>query len=55
MNQKHLVPQVVIDCAEKLLDHRTNSNTREVYQQRIEATKKFCEIVLEQMNSKKRR
>lgn len=55
MNQKHLVPQVVIECAEKLLDDRTNYNAKENYQQRIEATKKFCEIVLEQMKNKKRR
>lgn len=55
MNQKHLVPQAVIDCVEKMLDERANSNTRDNYVQRIEATKKFCEIALEQMNSKKRR
>lgn len=55
MNQQHLVPQVVIDCAEKMLDPRSNQNARENYQLRLEATKKFCETVLEQLNSKKRR
>jgi hypothetical protein len=55
MNQQHLVPQVVIDCAEKLLDDRTNENVKQNYQQRIEATKRFCETVLEQMKNKKRR
>lgn len=55
MSQQHLVPQVLIDCAEKMLDKHTNSNARENYQQRIEATKRFCETVLEQMNNKKRR
>lgn len=55
MNQQHLVPQTLIDCAEKMLDERTNTNAKQNYQLRIEATKKFCETVLEQLNSKKRR
>jgi hypothetical protein len=55
MNQNHLVPQVVIDCAEKMLDESTNPNARDNYQQRLEAIKRFCELVLEQKNAKKRR
>ena len=55
MNQQHLVPQVVIDCAEKMLDERSNQNVRDNYTQRIEAIKRFCEVVLEQKNTKKRR
>lgn len=55
MNQQHLVPQVVIDCAERMLDERSNQNTRDNYAQRIEAIKRFCEVVLEQKNAKKRR
>lgn len=55
MNNQHLVPQAVIDCAERMLDPRSNQNTRENYQLRLEATKKFCETVLEQINNKKRR
>lgn len=55
MIQKHLVPQVVIDCAEKMFDDRNNASARDNYQQRVEAIKKFCEMVLEQANNKKRR
>lgn len=55
MIQKHLVPQVVVDCAEKMLDEKSNPNTRDNYHQRVEAIKKFCELVLEQANNKKRR
>jgi len=45
----------VIDCAERMLDERSNQNTRDNYAQRIEAIKRFCEVVLEQKNAKKRR
>jgi len=38
-----------------MLDERSNQNVREVYAQRIEAIKRFCEVVLEQKNAKKRR
>jgi metal-responsive CopG/Arc/MetJ family transcriptional regulator len=55
MSQSHLVPQIVIDCAEKMLDERNNYNVRDNYQQRLEAIRKFCESALNQNNSKKRR
>ena len=55
MNQKHLVPQAVIDCAEKLLDEHTNQHVKDNFRERLEATKLFCEIVLEQKTFKKRR
>ena len=55
MSNQHLVPQAVIDCAEKMLDERTSTNAKQNYQLRLEATKKFCETVLEQLNNKKRR
>lgn len=55
MNQKHLVPQTVIDCAEKMLDEHTNQHVKDNFRQRLEAIKQFCEIALEQKNAKKRR
>ena len=55
MIQKHLVPQVVIDCVESMLDPKTNPNVRQNFEQRVEAIKKFCESALEQNTSKKRR
>ncbi len=55
MIQKHLIPQAVIDCVEKMLDPATNQNVRQNFEQRVEAIKKFCETALEQNTSKKRR
>lgn len=55
MNQKHLVPQAVIDCAEKLLDENTTQHVKDNFRERLEATRLFCEIVLEQKTTKKRR
>ena len=55
MNQKHQVPQVVIDCAEKLLDEHTSMHIKDNYRQRLEAIKLFCEMVLEQKPAKKHR
>lgn len=55
MNQKHLVPQAVIDCAEKMLDENTIPHVRENFRERLEATRLFCEVVLEQKTRKKNR
>jgi hypothetical protein len=55
MTQKHLIPQVVIECVEKMLDRSINPNVRQNFEQRVEAIKKFCETALEQNSSKKRR
>ncbi len=54
MNQKHLVPQVVIDCAEKMLDEHTNHHVKQNFRERLEAIKQFCEIALNQKPQKKR-
>jgi hypothetical protein len=48
MIQKHLIPQIVIDCAEKMLDPNTNSNIRQNFEERLEAIKEFCNSSLEQ-------
>ncbi len=48
MIQKHLIPQIVIDCAEKMLDNKNNANIRQNFEERIEAIMKFCEASLEQ-------
>lgn len=55
MIQKHLIPQAVIDCVEKMLDPSTNPNIRQNFEQRVEAIKKFCEAALDQNVTKKRR
>lgn len=44
---KYLVPQSVIDCAEAMLNEK-NLNVRSTYEQRIEATLKYCENALKQ-------
>lgn len=41
----HLVPQVIIDIAERL-ENTGNLNTRENYLTRLEAIKDFCEHVI---------
>lgn len=55
MIQKHLVPQVVIDCVETMLDPKTNPNIRQNFEDRIEAIRKFCEEALQKTSYKKRR
>lgn len=47
MKHKYLVPQSVIDCAEAMLNEK-NLNVRSTYEQRIEATLKYCENALKQ-------
>lgn len=55
MLQKHLVPQVVIDCVDTMLDPKTNPDIRQNFEQRVEAIKKFCEAALARTSNKKLR
>lgn len=44
-NKMHLVPQIVIDCAEGL-NSAKNINTKTAYEMRLEAIRDYCEDVL---------
>ena len=45
-NKVHLVPQIVIDCAENIFSPTTNSNSRDTYVMRIEAIRDYCNEML---------
>jgi len=45
-NNIHLVPQVVIDCAENLLKS-TNSNMKDTYTMRLETIRDYCNQALQ--------
>jgi len=49
-NNIHLVPQVVIDCAENLLKS-TNPNMKDAYTLRLEAIRDYCDEVLKKLNT----
>jgi hypothetical protein len=51
MIQKHLLPQSVIDCVEKMLTDKKR-DTRLLFQQRVETIKEFCEQALVEFNKK---
>ena len=42
----HLVPQVVIDCAENIFNTSNNANVRDTYTHRIEVIREYCNEVL---------
>lgn len=44
-NKMHLVPQIVIDCAEGLSTSK-NINTKTAYEMRLEAIRDYCDDVL---------
>ncbi len=46
-NRLHMVPQVVIDCAENFINTK-NPNTRQTYETRLEAIREYCEYMLKQ-------
>jgi hypothetical protein len=53
MINKNLLPQVVVDAVDKMLnDH--NVNIRHTYQQRVEMIKMFCEQALLEYSRKKK-
>lgn len=53
MIEKNLLPQAVVDAVDKMLnDH--NFNTRQIYQQRVEMIKMFCEQALLELSRKKK-
>lgn len=44
-DKMHLIPQIVIDCAEGLSTAK-NSNTKTAYEMRLEAIRDYCDNVL---------
>jgi hypothetical protein len=54
-NKKHMVPQNVIDCAEKLDDPYISRNIRDNFVERLEVIKEYCEEVLMNYKMKKRK
>lgn len=44
-NKMHLVPQIVIDCAEGLTKAKQD-NVRSAYEMRLEAIRDYCDDVL---------
>ena len=51
-NWIHLIPQVVIDCAESI-DTNKNENIRINYIMRIEAIRDYCDAVVKKANEPK--
>ena len=49
-NRIHLVPQVVIDCADNLRSSKVD-HMRESYLSRIEAIREYCDEVLKTVDS----
>lgn len=46
-NKMHMVPQVVIDCAENFVSAK-NPDTRLTYESRLVAIKEYCDYMLTQ-------
>jgi len=45
-NRVHLVPQIVIDCADNMIKS-TNPNTKDIYTSRLEAIRDYCNEMLQ--------
>ena len=54
-NNKYMVPQPVIDCAENLLNPKTHPLQREQLEERMVNIKNFCEEVLSKTQNLKKR
>jgi hypothetical protein len=52
MINKNLIPQVVVDYAEKMLGN-DNIYVRQNFYERLENIKKFCELAMAQFSKKK--
>jgi hypothetical protein len=46
-NRMHMIPQVVIDCAENFVAAK-NPNSRTAYETRLIAIKEYCDFMLKQ-------
>lgn len=46
-NRMHMIPQVVIDCAENFVSTK-NENSRVAYETRLIAIKEYCDFMLKQ-------
>jgi hypothetical protein len=50
MKNQHLVPQVMIDCAENLAKS-LNENSKTTYAMRLEAIRDYCDQVLKKQTN----
>lgn len=49
-NRMHMIPQVIIDCAENFVNTK-NENSRVAYETRLIAIKEYCDFMLKQRSS----
>lgn len=49
MNQKHLIPAIVIDCVESMNNRQLNINVRNNFEDRVKAIRDYCEEELKKM------
>lgn len=50
-NRQHMVPQVIIDCAENLMNSKIE-HMRDSYIMRLETIRDYCDEVLKKSNNK---
>jgi hypothetical protein len=50
-NNMHMVPQVIIDCAENLFTSKQD-HMKDAYKSRLETIRDYCEDVLKKSNSR---
>lgn len=47
----HMVPQVVVDCAENIFNPVNNAHMRDAYVMRIEAIRDYCNEMLQKSSN----
>jgi len=50
-NKMHMVPQVVVDCAENIFNPVNNAHMRDAYVMRIEAIRDYCNEMLQKSSN----
>jgi hypothetical protein len=50
-NKMHMVPQVVVDCAENIFNPANNAHMRDAYVMRIEAIRDYCNEMLQKSSN----
>jgi hypothetical protein len=54
MKNQHLVPQVVIDCAENLVQSKSE-NSKVTYAMRLEAIRDYCDSALKKQDTPRKK
>ncbi len=55
MKNSHLIPQIINDCVDAMLDEKANSQVRFNFEERVKAVREYCDEALKKYSEQRKR